>query len=89
MTKKEYFMNNAPCAELPLTYVSSYVLYGIEYGINEFAYIAYKHRGTIKSYHKLMIHYTANGSAFVILHGRRLHASEFGRIWYIYSLAFS
>ena len=71
MTKKEYFMNNAPCAELPLTYVSSYVLYGIEYGINEFAYIAYKHRGTIKSYHKLMLN---------VLHGKRLHMSEFYRV---------
>ena len=80
MTKKEYFMNNAPYAELPLTYVSSYVLYGIEYGINEFAYIAYKHKGIIKSYHRLMVKYTADGDAFVILHGRRLHASEFCRI---------
>ena len=78
MTKKEYFMNNVPCGVLPLTYISSYVLYGVE---NDYAYIAYRHKGIIKSYHKLMIHYcTTDGSAYVILHGRRLHASEFGRI---------
>lgn len=84
MTKKEYFMNNVPCAELPLTYTMSYVLYGVEYGINDYAYIAYKNKGIIKSYHKLMLHYTAKSIAYVVLHGKRLHMSEFGRIWYIY-----
>ena len=83
MTKKEYFQKNTPCAKLLLTYISEYVLYGVEYGINDYAYITYKHKGTIKSYHKLMIHYTAECSAFVILHGKRLHMSEFSRIWYI------
>ena len=80
MTKKEYFQNNTPCAELLLTYNSAYVLYGVEYGINDYIYIAYKNKGIIKSYHKLMIHYTTDCSAFVILHGRRLHMSEFGRV---------
>ena len=80
MTKKEYFMNNTPCAELPLTYISAYIIYGVEYGVNDYAYIAYKHKGIIKSYHKLMIRYTTDGSAYVILHGKRLHMTEFCRI---------
>lgn len=80
MTKKEYFLNNAPCAELLLTYDSAYVLYGVEYGINDFAYIAYKHKGIIRAYHKLMIHYTTNGSVYVVLNGRRLHMAEFCKI---------
>ena len=80
MTKKEYFLYNAPCAELLLTYDSAYVIYGVEYGINDYAYIAYKHNGIIKSYHKLMLHYTADGSVYVILRGKRLHMAEFCRI---------
>ena len=80
MTKKEYFMNNAPCAELLLTYNSAYVIYGVDYGINDYAYIAYKNKGIIKSYHKLMLHYTAKSIAYVVLHGKRLHMSEFYRV---------
>lgn len=80
MTKKEYFQKNTPCAELLLTYKSLYVLYGVEHGGNDFAYVAYKHKGIIKSYHKLMIHYTAGGKAYINAHGRRLALEEFGRI---------
>ena len=77
MTKKEYFLCNAPLAALRLSYFACYVLYGIEYSINDYAYIAYETDKGIHSYHKLMVHYTADGSAFVILHGRRLHIGEF------------
>ena len=80
MAKKEYFQKNTPCAELLLTYNSLYVLYGVEYGVNDYAYIAYKHKGIIKSYHKLMIHYTAGGKAYINAHGRRLGLEEFCRI---------
>ena len=77
MTKKEYFLYNAPCAALRLSYFACYVLYGIEYSINDFAYIAYETDKGVQSYHKLMVRYTADGSAYVILHGRRLHMAEF------------
>ena len=77
MTKKEYFMNNVPWAALRLSYFACYVLYGIEYHINDYAYIAYETDKGIQSYHKLMIHYTKDGSAYVILHGKRLHIAEF------------
>ena len=77
MTKKEYFMNNAPLAALRLSYFACYVLYGIEYSIKDFAYIAYETDKGVKSYHKLMIRYTTDGSAYVILHGKRLHIAEF------------
>ena len=80
MTKKEYFMNNAPCALLSISAFACYVLYGIEYSINDYAYIAYETDKGIQSRHRLMIHYTTDGSAFVILHGIRLHISEFCRI---------
>ena len=77
MTKKEYFMYNAPLAALRLSYFACYVLYGIEYAINDYAYIAYETDKGVQSYHKLMVRYTADGSAYVILHGRRLHIAEF------------
>ena len=77
MTKREYFLKNVPLAALRLSYFACYVLYGIEYSINDYAYIAYETDKGIQSYHKLMVRYTADGSAFVILHGRRLHRGEF------------
>ena len=80
MTKKEYFQKNVPCATLGISAFAYYALYGIEYAINDYAYIAYETDKGIQSYHKLMIHYTKDGSTYVILHGSRLHMSEFSRI---------
>ena len=77
MTKKEYFINNAPCASLNISAFAAYVLYGVEYDINDYAYIAYVVDNKIQSYHKLMIHYTAGGKAYINMQGIRLHISEF------------
>ena len=80
MTKKEYFMNNAPCALLNISAFAAYVLYAVEYDINDYAYIAYVVDNKIQSCHKLMIHNTKDGSAYVNVHGSRLHISEFCRL---------
>ena len=80
MTKKEYFMNNVPCASLNISAFAAYVLYGVEYDINDYAYIAYETDKGIQSYHKLMIHNTKDGNAYVNVHGSRLHISEFCRL---------
>ena len=80
MTKKEYFQKNAAMAALCTSAFTYYVLYGIEYGINDYAYIAYETDTGIKEYHKLMIHYTAGGDDYVLLNGRRLKLAEFCRI---------
>ena len=72
--KKEYFMNNVPVGALNISAFASYVLYGVE---NDYAYIAYVVDDKIQSCHKLMIHYTAGGSAYVNMQGSRLHISEF------------
>ena len=72
--KKEYFMNNVPVGALSLSAFAGYALYGAE---SDYAYIAYVVDDKIQSCHKLMVHYTKDGSAFVILHGKRLHISEF------------
>ena len=82
MTKKEYFLQNAPGASLNIGAFACYVLYGIEYNINDYAYIAYVVDDKIQSCHKLMVHYTKDGSAYVILRGKRLHISEFCRLQY-------
>lgn len=82
MTKKEYFRTNEPCAALYISVFAYYVLYGIEYGINDYAYIAYETKTSngVQIYHKLLIRYTAGGEAYVLLNGRRLKLSEFCRI---------
>lgn len=77
MTKKEYFQKNAPCAALSISAFEAYVIYGVEFDINDYAYIAYETDKGIQSYHKLLIRYTAEGNPYVILHGRRLHLAEF------------
>ena len=80
MTKKEYFMNNAPCALLNISAFAAYVLYGVEYDIDDYAYIAYVVDNKIQSCHKLIIHNTAGGKAYINVHGIRLHISEFCRL---------
>ena len=80
MTKKEYFMNNSPYAALSISAFAYYVLYGIEYGINDFAYVEYVVDGKIQSCHRLMVHYTAGGKAYINVHGSRLRLDEFCRI---------
>ena len=84
MTKKEYCNNNPGMAALATSAFDGYVVHGVEYGIDDRVYITYQINNKILSYHKLIIHYTKkNGSAFVRLHGKRLHMTEFYRIWYI------
>ena len=80
MTKKEYFQNNTPCATLSISAFAAYVLYGVEYDINDYAYIAYVVDGKVQSCHRLMIHSTTNSAYYVNLHGIRLHMTEFCRM---------
>ena len=55
MTKKEYFQKNAPVAALCTSAFTYYVLYGIEDGMKDYAYIAYETDNGIKEYHKLLV----------------------------------
>ena len=80
MTKKEYFMNNVPCGSLNISAFAAYVLYGVEYDIDDYAYIAYVVDNKIQSCHKLMIHQTAGGKAYINVHGRRKKKKEFCRL---------
>ena len=80
MTKKEYFQNNDPVAALYISAFAYYVLYGVEYGVNDYAYIAYETDNGVQAYHKLLIRYTKGGDAYVMLDGRRLKSNEFCRI---------
>ena len=80
MTKKEYFRTNEPYAALCTSAFSYYVIYGVEYGINDYAYIAYETDNGIQEQHKLLIRHTMNGDPYVLLNGMRLKLSEFCRI---------
>ena len=79
MTKKEYCNNNPGMAALATSAFGGYVVHGVEYGIDVRVYITYQINNKILSYHKLIIHYTKK-DAFVRLHGKRLHMTEFCRI---------
>ena len=80
MTKKEYCKKNPGMAALATSAFSGYVVHGIEYGIDDYAYITYETDNGVQSYHKLMIRRTMNGDPYILLHGRRLKLSEFCRI---------
>ena len=80
MTKKEYFQKNVPMAALYISAFACYVIYGIEYGINDYAYITYETDNGVQAYHILLIRYTKGGEAYVMLNGRRLKLNEFCRI---------
>lgn len=77
MTKKEYCEKNPGYAVLPISAFACYIVHGVEYDINDYAYISYETDNRVQSYHKLMIDYTKDGSAFVRLHGKRLYLGEF------------
>ena len=80
MTKKEYFQKDVPVAALCISVFAYYVLYGIENGADEYAYITYETDNGVQAYHKLIIRYTKSGDTYVLLNGRRLKLSEFCRI---------
>ena len=80
MTKKEYFQKNVPMAALCISAFAYYVLYGIEYSVDNYAYITYETDKGVREYHKLIIRYTKGGDDYVLLNGRRLKLAEFSRI---------
>ena len=80
MTKKEYCKNNPGMAALATSAFGGYVVHGVEYGINDYAYITYETDNGVKEYHKLIIRYTKGGEVYVLLNGRRLKLSDFCRI---------
>ena len=80
MTKKEYCNNNPGMAALATSAFSGYVVHGVEYGINDYAYITYETDNGVQAYHKLVIRHARSGNPYVLLNGRRLKLSEFCRI---------
>ena len=79
MTKKEYCKNNPGMAVLATSAFGGYVMHGVEFGINDRAYITYQIDNKILSYHKLLIRYNAHSAAYVIINGNRFYLNEFFR----------
>lgn len=77
MTKKEYCNNNPGMAALATSAFGGYVVHGIEYGADEYAYITYQINNKILSYHKLLIRYNAHSAAYVVINGNRFHLNDF------------
>ena len=80
MTKKEYCNNNPGIAVLATSAFSAYVMHGIDFGINDRAYITYQANNKILSYHKLLIRYNAHYAAYVVLGGNRFYLNDFLRL---------
>ena len=80
MTKKEYFQKNVPMAALYISAFAKYVFYGIEYGINDYAYITYETDNGVQVYHKLLIRYNAHYAAYVVIGGNRFYLNDFLRL---------
>ena len=79
MTKKEYCSKNPGVAALATSAFSAYVFHGIEFGVNDYAYITYQ-TDKILSYHKLLIRYNAHYAAYVVLGGNRFYLNDFLRL---------
>lgn len=74
MTKKEYCESHDSTA-----YYSGFnglEIKGVEYGINDYLYCVSGAWGGGKAYHKLIIHYSRRGAAYVMLHGYRVPLDE-------------
>ena len=80
MTKKEYCKNKTGMAALATSAFSTYVMHGIAFGVNDYAYITYQVNDKILSCHRLLIRYNEHYEAYVLLNGRRLKLNEFCRI---------
>jgi hypothetical protein len=74
MTKKEYCTNNKPVAYY--SGLNGLEINGIEYGINDYLYCTSGAWNGKKAYHKLKINYSADGGAFVRLHGYKIPLNE-------------
>ena len=80
MTKKEYCNNNPSMAILATSAFSAYIMHGVEFGVNDHAYITYQANGKILSYHKLLIRYNAHYAAYVVINGNRFYLNDFLRL---------
>ena len=79
MTKKEYCKNNPGMAVLATSAFGGYVVHGIEYGIDDRAYITYQIDDKILSYRTLLIRYNEHCAASVVINGSRFYINEFLR----------
>lgn len=76
MTKKEWFDTHENVCEYFVTYDFGYVCHGVEYGIEDYAYIRVVVCGRTVSYHRVKLHYT-DGDAYVYVNGVKLWMDYF------------
>lgn len=76
MTKKEYCKENPGMAALATSAFGGYVFHGVEYDIDDYAYITYQ-TDKILAWHKLKIRYNAHGAAYVVINGNRFYLNDF------------
>lgn len=74
MSKKEICLQNPAAAYY--SGLGGLEINKIEYGVNDYIYCTAGAWIGKKSYHKLMIYYTAGGDAFIKLHGYKIPLNE-------------
>ena len=80
MTKKEYCNNNPGMAILATSAFGGYVMHGVDFGVNDHAYISCQSNGKILSCHRLLIRYNAHYAAYVVIGGNRFYLNDFLRL---------
>lgn len=80
MTKKEYIDSHEMNSIHSVTAWLGYACHGVEYGIDDYAYISTIVNGEIDSYHKVKIYYDPNGRAYMFVNGVKLWADDFLRV---------
>lgn len=82
MTKREYCLNRPAIAGYQISNCFWWELHGIEYGIDDVAYLSLRSDTGLASYHRLRI-YTTNGDdpkSYVKVGNTRLYLDEFIRV---------
>ncbi len=82
MTKREYCLSHPAIAGYQISNCFWWELHGIEYGIDDVAYLSLRSNTGLVSYHRLRI-YTTNGDdpkSYVKVGNTRLYLDDFIRI---------
>ncbi len=79
MTTKEYCNATPPVASCNV-FINEYILlHGIDYGVDDAAYIS-SIFGTLTTYHRLKIHYAADGVPYIVFKDVRLYFDQFVKL---------
>lgn len=80
MSKREYCLNHPAIAGYQISNCSWWELHGIEYGIDDVAYLSLHTDTSLISYHRRRVYTTNDARDFVKVGNIRLYLDEFIRV---------